>query len=190
MLKTGVLAPAFKVYRDEMQVCLSSKAYWALLHVTVCLPDVCAALQSNDGEANPSRYKYWCDVYFNDPRLNNFRGVELYEIRCKVLHQGSASAKKGQYAGYSFAQPSSSGAIDHGRLDGTTLIVDVGELSKKVEDAVESWIAVLESKPNGTEATNTDKNLKTLVQVRQFPIPPQAGQTMSISSIDIINRTS
>ena len=46
MLKQKLLDKAFQTYWEDMERCRGAKAYWCLLHVTVCFPDICAALQS------------------------------------------------------------------------------------------------------------------------------------------------
>lgn len=155
-----------------MDLCRNSGAYWSLLHVTVCLPDICAALESSDGETIQLRYVSWCDRYLTDPLLS---GSERYRMRCKVLHQGRASLDQpaGRYFGFSFGQPSTTGAVDHRRVDGTTLNLDVGMLAQDVKAGVARWIQQLEEKPSSPEAVNAFHNLPSLVQVRQlsFPLP-------------------
>src|SRR2546428_896437 len=100
-LALGSLDKAFQIYWDEMDRCRKHKAYWALLHDTVCLPDICAALQSANGEATGPRYAGWCDQYLVDPIIS---GAERWEMRCKVLHVGRASISKSKrYDGFSFA---------------------------------------------------------------------------------------
>ena len=39
------LTTAFNVYFDEMTACEKNGCYWALLHLLVSLPDICAALE-------------------------------------------------------------------------------------------------------------------------------------------------
>jgi hypothetical protein len=56
MLQTGELGKAFKIYWDDVERCRLAEAYWSLLHVTICLPDICAALQSPNGETNGKLY--------------------------------------------------------------------------------------------------------------------------------------
>ena len=156
-----------------MEKCRNAGAYWSLLHVAVCLPDICAALESNDGEANGSRYINWCDRHLSDPILS---GAERYRMRCKVLHQGRASTDQpaGRYVGFSFGQPATTGAVDHRRAAGTTLNLDVGMLAQETKAGVVEWIQQLEASPSNPEALNTLRNLPSLVQVRQlsFPSPP------------------
>src|SRR6266496_3477739 len=171
MLTPGKLDGAFKIYWDEMKRCRTGRAYWALLHVTVCLPDICAALQSANGETTGVRYTAWCDQYLTNPMLT---GSERWQMRCKVLHQGRASIPAGRYDGFSFAQPALTGEIDHMRLAGKTLVLDVGKIAEEMKGAVERWIQHLESNLSGTEATNAAKNLPSLIQVRQFKLPSVA----------------
>ena len=187
MLTSRLLDPAFRIYWDEMDLCRPVRAYWALLHVTVCLPDICAALQSADSETKGGLYVAWCDQYLVDPVLS---GSERWQMRCKVLHQGRASiAAQGRYDGFSFVQPAANGQVDHKRLEGTTLVLDVGMLAGEMRAGVEQWIKHLEMHPSSVEAANAQRNLASLIQVRQFPLPPIPGVPLPVTPT-IINRSS
>ena len=170
MLTPGEFFAAFTTYWSDMERCRKAGAYWSLLHVTVCLPDICAALEANDGETSRSRYVSWCERYLPDPLLS---GAERYRMRCKVLHQGRATTDEpgSRYVGFSFGQPSATGEVDHMRADGTALNLDVGVLSEEVRAGVARWIQYLETNPGSAEAANTLQNLPTLVQVRELPFP-------------------
>src|SRR5258706_13882456 len=109
------LRTAFRMYWDDMDRCRNGNAYWSLLHVTVCLPDICASLGSDNGETSRTRYVAWCDRYLPDPLLS---GPERYRMRCEVLHHARASTDQpGRYIGFSFGQPTPSGQEDHRRVD-------------------------------------------------------------------------
>ncbi len=159
----SALQQRFKTYFDDMQKCLSSGAYWSLLHVVVCLPDICAALASSDGRSEGQRYIKWCDRFTHDPALT---GAERWVLRCKVLHQGrAATGKSGRYTAFAFGKPAETGEIDHKRVQATTLHLDVGELAREATTAVNGWIAWLASNSASNEAKNVSKNLPALVQV-------------------------
>src|SRR5438128_1754411 len=133
------LAAAFKTYWDDMEKCRAAKAYWSLLHVTICLPDICAALQWPDAETTRARYIAWAEQFLHDPILT---GAERYRMRCKVLHQGRARTNQpGRYSGFAFGQPSETGEVDHNRVDGSILHLDVGKLADETKAGVERWIA-------------------------------------------------
>jgi len=186
LLTPGLLDPAFQIYWDEMDRCRSARAYWALLHVTVCLPDICAALESADGETRGARYVAWCNQHLADPLLS---GLERWQMRCKVLHRGRASIAEGRYDGFSFAQPAENGQVDHRRVEGATLVLDVGMLTTEMTAGVRRWIQHHERNPSSSEAAYIQRNLPALIRVRQFPFPPTAGAPLPVSPT-IINRSS
>jgi hypothetical protein len=179
MLATGSLGTAFTIYWDEMKRCRSGLTYWALLHVTVCLPDICAALQSSNGETTGARYTAWCDQYLTNSMLT---GAERWQMRCKVLHQGRASIQAGRYDGFSFAQPAVTGQVDHLRLEGKTLVLDVGKMADEMKTGVGAWILNLENNASGPEALNAEKHLPSLIQVRKFKLPSQPSVVIARSS--------
>ena len=173
MTTPGNLEVALRIYWDDMDLCRDAKAYWSLLHVTICLPDICAALQSDDGRTNGKLYIAWCDQFLPDTLLS---GSERYQMRCNVLHQGRAKIEPpGRYTGFSFAQPTQTGEIDHRRVEGTTLILDVGRLSSEYRHGVEGWTRYLKTKPTSPDARNVVSNLPSLVRVRQFRLPSRPG---------------
>lgn len=187
MLTPGRLSSAFDIYWSDLERSRRATAYWSLLHVVVCMPDICAALESDNGDTGGSQYIDWCDRYLVDHRLT---GAERWLMRCKVLHQGRASTgRPGRYAGFSFAQPAQTGHTDHMRVEGSTLVLDVGRLADEIKVGVEQWIRHLEANHSSRQAANVERNLPTLVQVRQFAIPSVPG-SVPISVPVIINRTS
>jgi hypothetical protein len=186
VLTHGRLDSAFALYWSDMDRCRQAAAYWSLLHVVVCVPDICAALESSSGETSGPRYMAWCDRYLVDHRLT---GTERWLMRCKVLHQGRASTgRPGRYTGFSFAQPAPSGQTDHLRVEGSTLVLDVGRLADEMKVGVESWIRQLEADRSRAQAVHVERNLASLVQVRQSPLPSVPGVPVSVPLV--INRTS
>ena len=87
---------------------------------------------------------------------------------------------------FAFGQPHSSGAVDHLRVDGSTLHIDVAELYKETCQAIEKWIVTLEGNLASAEANNVAKNLPLLVRVTTsiVPVPTSAG-----TSFVTINKT-
>jgi hypothetical protein len=60
-MKTAAdLERAFSVYFTEMESCENAGCYWALLHLTVILPDVCGALEFGSMSKVGTRYIDWC----------------------------------------------------------------------------------------------------------------------------------
>jgi hypothetical protein len=163
MERLGALAKAFQLYGDDMERCRQAKAFWSLLHVTVCLPDLCAALEAADGAAKGKHYEAWCEKYLAHPKLT---GPERWALRNKVLHQGRAATDKpGRYARFAFGQPADTGEIDHMRVVSRTLHLDVGELARETWKGVEAWISELRAHPRSVEAQHVKENFAQLVRV-------------------------
>jgi hypothetical protein len=165
MLSKSELEAAFKVYFDEMDRCVGVKTYWALLHVVVCMPDICAALEHPRGRATGPAYEAWCNRFLKDNLLS---GEDWYGMRCKVLHDGRTTLQRGKR--FVFGQPDANGVKDHRREDGNDVYLDVGDLAAAIIRAFEHWSTELASDPNSDAARNVEKNLPSLVRVRQ-PAP-------------------
>jgi hypothetical protein len=106
MLTPQELTNAFTVYFAEMDACNAAGCHLALLHLVVVLPDICAALESRDNRAHPNNYTKWCAECLAGSAVSS---VELWEMRCALLHQGTTetdSRKRGRYRSYSFMPPS------------------------------------------------------------------------------------
>lgn len=162
----------FNTYWSDMEKCEKTKAYWALLHVILCLPDICAALQSSDGITTGQRYKGWCDKYLINPLISS---SERYQMRCKVLHQGAASIDdSSRYKGFAFSSPAANDQTYHEKVEGQTLVLDVGLLSKEARKAVEQWIFYINSNANSPESINVIKNIPSLIQTRTAKMPQAA----------------
>ena len=102
-------------------------------------------------------------------------GEERYVMRSKVLHEGRAHVGQPdrRYSGFAFSQPAANGQVDHRCVDGRTLVLDVGELSKEYESGVRAWIRKVEAQLADPVATNVGKNLETVVQIRPKPMLTQ-----------------
>jgi len=177
VLKPGQLDHAFQPYWHEMRTCRQHRAYWTLLHITVCLPDICAALESENGRAKRKKVENWCERYLAHPKLS---AAERYDMRCIVLHEGRAETKEPfRYEWYSFGQPSYAGEADHMRVEGLTLRIDVDRLSQEVQNGAERSIKEMEAESSGHRGEYVAANLSSLIRVEPIrvlksPAPPSA----------------
>ena len=184
-LRTGQLNHALQPYWNEMRTCRQHRAYWALLHVTICLPDICAALESENGRAKKKRYENWCERYLTHPHLS---AAERYDIRCLVLHEGRTETKEqARYDRYSFGQPSYAGQADHMRVDGRTLHIDVDRLSQEVQNGAGRWISEMEAESSGHRSEYVAANLSSLIRVepaRVLRIPAPSSTLPAAQNFD------
>lgn len=169
MLTEKQLTDAFEVYWWEMDQCRRHKTYWALLHVVVCMPDICAALRAPKAGVR-SRYIAWCKDSLEKGILSP---NDRWTIRKKVLHEGRSTTDKWRFE---FWQPSPR-TPKHGTQEGTTLHLNVDDLTHEMQEAIRKWIkAVVADK---TENDLVAKNLDTLVRV-QRPADTAADPTRMV----------
>jgi len=68
----------------EIEHALAGRFYYLAIVVTVTLPDVCAALESEDGKACPNRFRAWYDEHLA-AALRPLTAEDCYSFRCGVL---------------------------------------------------------------------------------------------------------
>ena len=161
-LPAGLLLARFQHYFAEMESCMHVGAYWALLHIIVSIPDICVSLESARGNSRTKLYINWCDRFLRNSWLS---GAERHRIRCMVLHRGNNIRPSESYLGFNFRQPcpdKQAVASDKGNLIPS---LDVSELAEEMESGVKFWIGDLEKLPLGPRATNTYRNIFSLVHV-------------------------
>lgn len=91
---------------DEIDECLEHDMYLAALTIAVTLPDACAKIEYPTIEGNKKRYTTW--VYekmdkYDIPKIDNYNEESpefihfdanlLYDLRCRLLHEGRPDFK-------------------------------------------------------------------------------------------------
>jgi len=164
------LEQAFRVYFDEIERCRSNGCYWALLHVVVSLPDICAALESENNWATEKKYVGWCDNHLPNPGLS---AEDYREVRNLVLHQGQTLSRSGRY--YKFT--SKAGPAHRTKYD-EIMILGVDELTTEMLVGIRKWFVALQKQGAAEFKANVAKNLPTLVTVKEQRLPGSVTETM------------
>jgi hypothetical protein len=169
------LLDALDTYLAEMRRCEAAQCYWALVHLLMIMPDVCAALESVDGRTSEKRYRAWCESFFD---CTLFNGIERYKLRCALLHQGQAQPdtshlKPGEtlrYDRFSFAP---AGLLPDLQAKDGLLHVNVNALHAETVRAITVWAAQMERDQNVSVAEHLADLAKTHpVQVEISVAPP------------------
>ena len=180
------LEKAFATYFEEIERCEKGKCYWALLHLLVVLPDICAALESENGKADDARYRGWCKRYFG--RDNQFTSEDRYFLRCALLHQGRTVTERGQYSGYSFSQPTPIGTVPHRVADRFApeqkpiFRLDVGRMTVETVEAIHTWFTDLQKKGNEGRLNNFKRHIPWLAQKGETTVPGNIVPTVQTTS--------
>ncbi len=176
MLTAQWLDETFKVYFEEMDRCRKAKCYWALLHLVLVLPDVCAAMETDNGETKGELYKQWCAKYLSDHLIQS---NDWYQMRCRVLHQGITqdTNQRSQYTNVAFSQPSEHGMRVHRCVnetpEGKVLQLDVGEMEKEMRAALSNrWFVQLLKQEQPQIVLNVTRNANRIVRLQDKPAMP------------------
>ena len=81
---------------SEIKAGVEAGFYLMPVILAATLPDVCAALEANDGRTSQQRYKEWYDAWASDI-LTNFTAEDCYSFRCGVVHQGRLGDMQSSY---------------------------------------------------------------------------------------------
>ena len=144
MQTTDDLRQRFELYFDEMERCKQSSTYWALLHLLVALPDICAALE-NPTERAGTRYIRWCRQCFDS---NSTPEPDVrWDIRNALLHQGTTLLKSSsKIKSVSFVEPGATAVEIHQHVspDGENLTLNIEQLAGETRGAMERWFTAIQ----------------------------------------------
>jgi hypothetical protein len=154
---------------EQIRNALDRRLHYLAVASALTLPDICAALESEDGETKKERYRAWYDLWLG-PRYPMITSNDLYRLRSGVVHQGIFGPNGMQYNRIVFMLPGRAklhcciSSIDNNseavlQLDADTFCLDM-------IGSVRSWLA-----SKSTDAS-VQKNLPRLLQFRPHGIPP------------------
>lgn len=126
--------------------------------MAVALPDICGALQSENGKALQERYESWCHDNLK-AGFENWTPKDLYSLRCGMLHQGRVSGLKHGVKRVVLMPKGRNRVIDCMSDDGTS-VYSVVEFCLNMNRAVVAWYEA-----NQHDA-NVKRNMQELMQYR------------------------
>ena len=170
----------------EIEKALEAKLYYLAIAVALSVPDICASLEfdpDNPRRANMDTYAAWCDANIG-ASLKNLAGVDIYYLRCGVLHFGHFGHPKAKFNRVMFIGPESQfkahdtimnvnpgvsfGGIpaEQLRLSGRILLLDVFRFCQMIMSAAQEWSKAKAADPF------VQRNLPNLVRYRPDGLPP------------------
>lgn len=154
---------------DELKQCFSNNLYRIALNTALTVPDVCSALESDDGQTKNKRYKSWVNKYVS-PKYNGvINGEDIYKLRCAALHQGKLNHDYPDFEKILFQLPSpDNNIIVCGKLDGA-LLLNLKTFIDCIIKGYEQW--EIDNKNNEYLPINLDK----MIKLRQDGLVPYIG---------------
>ena len=166
---------------EQIRIALKNDLYYIALFVALAIPDICGAIQSEDGEASKDKYVAWFEKYlaliYSKGHEDFMSGEDCYYLRCSLLHQGSLKHKRSKYDRIMFFEPSSWGVhnIVIKTKKETVLIIDVILFCQDIISATKQWLD--ENKDMG----NYKKNYNRFMRRYAEGIPPYSKNIPTIT---------
>lgn len=81
---------------NEIDICLKNKCYMSALTTALTLPDICGKAKNSNEHSTGKRYKQWLKEYVctKKPFAIQADADIIYDLRCKLLHEGNPSIDK------------------------------------------------------------------------------------------------
>jgi len=136
---------------------LDCNLYYLCLFVALAIPDVCGALESEDGLASKDKYINWFEKNVKTPE-SFLTGQDCYYFRCSMLHKGTTGHPKSSFKGIAFIEPGSTNNTVHNCNLSGMYCIDIGKFCTDIISAAYNW---LESKSKDADfVKNYDKFVK------------------------------
>jgi len=141
----------------QTRAALNTNLYYLSLFSALTVPDICGALDSQDGVATGARYRGWYRTHVL-PRFNTLSPEECYRYRCTALHQGrSEPSQSVDYDRVIFIEPAAAQRIQINvkrRTAGkdTASMIHLRDFVTAIADAADAWLAHI----RGTEPFDTN----------------------------------
>ncbi len=161
----------------EIKEALRNRLLYAALVLALTLPDVCSALESEDGQTNLERYTAWCDIWLTQKYRKHLTANDLYRLRCGMTHQARLDHPGLPYARVFFTLRPNGSLFHRNTLKSTyglkpgetaksALNLDLHLFCKDVVESAEAWFEQKKSDPF------VQTNLANLVQFHPNGVLP------------------
>lgn len=138
-------------FLDQIEAAVRARLYYLALFACLALPDICAAMESTDGEATKQRYLDWFDRWlpqYSKNQMVQLSGLDCYLFRCSLLHQGSAQHPKSSYSRILFVEPGATTNIFHMNRLNDALNIDANVFCLDMLAAARRWLQSVASSSN------------------------------------------
>jgi hypothetical protein len=144
---------------EELKVALEAKLYAMALNTALIVPDICGALESEDGRASGQKYKAWFDKYLGIEYsgIVKVTGDDIYKLRCASLHQGRFNHNLASYDKILFQIPDERNITLHRGKIGNSLVLSVEIFCNEIIAGYEEWFD--ENKGNDIIRANMENGI-------------------------------
>lgn len=135
-----------RTFLNQIETALRTNLYYVSLLASLAIPDICGAINSQDGSASGEKYAAWFDQYVDAKYSHFFNGEDCYRFRCSFLHQGSSQRSDARYSRLLFIEPTATATtnIFHGNILNDALNMDVRIFCLDIVEGAREWLDEVE----------------------------------------------
>ena len=142
---------------DEIMGSVDAGFYSLPIFMAAAIPDICSALEAEDGRAKHSRYKSWFERWVAS-RMSLISADDCYNLRCGLVHQGRLGQMPGSVNQVVFLLPNAIiSNFSNNRFDNTYMYAVVDFCKDMVGASCDWWI---ENSNNSVVLHNSESVLK------------------------------
>lgn len=149
----------------QIEKSVTSGSYLLGLYVALALPDICGALESNNGVATGNRYQAWFNKWVAPKYGGTLTGAQCYAYRCGVLHQGRSKHNNLGYSKIIFLEPNSRMVL-HRNIFNDAYNIDLKIFCGDIVTSVREWL------PTVADNINFKKNYEHFMKRHANGIAP------------------
>ena len=82
-----------KRFTDAGRQAIAAKNNYAALSLALMIPDICGSLEDPGPGKSQRRYEQWFKQWA-EPKFVNLSAEECYQLRCSMIHSGSAAIQR------------------------------------------------------------------------------------------------
>jgi hypothetical protein len=163
---------------SEIRSCLDAGLFHVVLFPALALPDICGAIQAQNGQATGGTYARWFDAYVAPRYMSDsgqciLTGETCYQLRCAMLHQGRVTNKKMGYDAIMFLRPTER-TVRHKDIVNKQLHLAFEQFCTDVIDGVERWLASVGTDPVVRRNLAAKVRIRLIMAVGQPEPKPQS----------------
>lgn len=137
---------------QQIDRAVGANLYYVALLAALSLPDICGAMESDDGEATRQRYIAWFDRWVA-PKYTvrgalSLTGEVCYYYRCSALHQGRAAHPRMGYSRVLFVEPAATTNVFHNNILNDVLNIDLRYFVRDLLTGALEWLNQAEASAN------------------------------------------
>jgi len=130
---------------EQIKKGLDNNLYYVSLFAALSIPDICGAIDSENGEASANKYVQWFNKYVARKYTGFLNGEDCYYFRCSLIHQGSSQHPKSNYSRVLFVEPTATTSVFHCNILNDALNIDVRIFCSDIIEGVKEWLRKVEN---------------------------------------------